>query len=66
LIVASLLVGELSAILEGGDIVGAMLSLSVTGAGLVGGFVAVELVIVVDKDCFGKPQQNPGRGDASA
>lgn len=53
-IVAFLLVGELSAILQAGDILGqAELAAALTGAGLVGGFAAVALVAVVPSDWLG-------------
>jgi hypothetical protein len=59
LIVAFLLVGELSALLEAADILGVMASLSVTGAGLVGGFVAVTVVAVAPSKWFGDAEDAP-------
>ena len=65
-IVAFLLVGELSAILQSSDILAqAELAAALTAAGLVGGFAAVALVAVVPGDWLGsegETREYYGRG----
>ena len=59
-IVVVLLIGELSTMLEAGDILGVMASLSVTSAALIGGFAAVTVVAVAPSEWFGKPADRQG------
>jgi hypothetical protein len=64
IVIAGLLVAEAAALLEAADIFGVMASLSVTAAGLMGGFAAVALAAVVPTGWLASPSPPPPSGDA--
>ena len=62
---APALADRAAALLEAADIFGAMASLSITAAGLMGGFAAVVLAALVPSDWFASPGQPASSGNAA-